>query len=150
MTVAHALVTASPRGRQLALDDLPRAGRTLVTLLRGTAGSGSGACTLLGEAGLGGRCLAALVALLGVLHAGGRRPDVAAPGDPVLTLDEIALHDALASLQRGMPWRVQRLLASWVAPPAVPRAVGLLAVVADELSRAGLRLPAGETVPMLH
>jgi len=150
MTLATACLTA-PRHREgPALDDLPRPGRVVVTMLRGTAAAGGGACTLLGDAGLGGRCLAALVALLGVLHAGGRRPDVAAPRHPVLTMDELALHDALAALQHGRPWHVQRLLASWLAPAAVPRAVGLLAVVAEELSRAGLRLSGEGGAAMLH
>jgi hypothetical protein len=150
MTLATAHLTAFPHGHRPAFDDLPRSGRVVVTMLRGTAAAGIGACTLLGGAGLGGRCLAALVALLGVLEAGGRVAEVAAPSDPVLTADELALHDALAALQRGRPWHVQRLLASWLAPPAVPRAVGLLAVVAEELSRAGLPLPVRDGDPMLH
>jgi hypothetical protein len=133
-----------------ALEDLSRPGRVIVALLRGASVSGGDACTLLGESGLGGRCLAALVALLGVLAAGGRRPDVAAPRDPVLTLDELAIHDSLASLQQGRPWQVQRLLGSWLAPALVPHAVGLLAVVAEELSRAGLRITGERSATMLH
>jgi hypothetical protein len=150
MTLATASLTAPPHGDRPALDDLPRPGRALVTMLRGTAAAGGGACAPLGDAGLGARCLAALVALVGVLQAGGRRLDIAAPRDPALTTDELALHDALTALQRGWPWRVQRLFAAWVAPAAVPRAVGLLAVVAEELSRAGLRLSGERGSAMLH
>lgn len=137
-------------GLDPALDDLPEAGRIAVIALRGCAASSAAACLVLHDAGLSGRCLGALVALLGLVRAGGRGLDLASPCHPRLTGDELALAAALSALQRGTPWRCQGIVRAWVAPPVVPRALGLLGLVAEELARAGLRLPPVPTAASVH
>jgi hypothetical protein len=103
----------------------------------------------------------AFAAVLAVLGAAGRptrefgrpefrRPEFRGLHDRTLSGDEEGLIEAIAALQHGTPWRAQRILSGWLAAPAVPRAVALLAVTAEGLRAAGLVLGAVEVRPTLH
>lgn len=135
---------------EAALNNRPQSGQIAVVALRGCASSSVDICRTLQGAGLSGRCLGAMVALVGLVRAGGRTIDVASRHHPWLTQDELMFAAAISALQRGTPWQCQRLVAGWVAPTLVPRALGLLALIAEEFARAGLRLPSAPPVRALH
>lgn len=108
-------------------------------------------CTLFRCGGVADGAYGAFAAALSLLGAAGRGTlDLRHLHDRTLSGDEEGLIVAIAALQQGAPWRAQRILAGWLAPPAVPRAVALLAVTAEGLSAAGHRLGEAEVPPTLH
>lgn len=146
---AHAPLPTPGDGHAVA--DLGPASRRVLAAIRGVAREGLGPCAILGHARLGAQGLAAFAAMLGLLRAAGHAaPHVLTLEDPALSADEEALIDSLAALQEGEPWRAQRHLSGWLPPHAVPRAIGLMALSARHLARAGLLLSSRRTEHRLH
>jgi hypothetical protein len=133
-----------------SVSDLAPASRRVLAAVRAVAAEGLSPCVILGHARLGAEGLAAFAAMLGLLRAAGHAaPRVCPLEDECLSADEAGLIESLAALQEGEPWRAQRHLSSWLPPHAVPHAIGLMALSARHLARAGLVLTqpcAGMTV----
>jgi len=151
MTGLSALAQATPGDDRDAVSDLAPASRRVLAAVRAVAAEGLTPCVILGHARLGADGLAAFAAMIGLLRAAGHAaPRVCPLDDECLSADEAGLIDSLAALQEGEPWRAQRHVSSWLPPHAVPRAIGLMAISARHLARAGLFLtPRGE-VHTLH
>jgi len=107
-------------------------------------------CALFRCAGLSGEAFPAFACLLGLLDAFPEGPRFGAMHDASLSPGEEGLIAAIGALQEGAPWRAQRVVSAWVRPPAVPRVVALLAILARCLAGAGLRLAPAGRWRMLH
>lgn len=125
--------------------------RRVLAAIRAVAAEGLSPCVILGHARLRADGLAAFAAMLGVLRAAGHAaPHVSTLADAALSHDEAALLDCLAALQDGEPWRAQRHLSGWLPPHAVPHAIGLMALSARHLARAGLWITVNRRATILH
>jgi hypothetical protein len=134
-----------------AVSALAPAARRVLAAVRAVAAEGLTPCVILGQARIEAEGLAAFAAMIGVLRAAGHAaPRVRTLDDACLSPDEEALIDSLAALQEGEPWRAQRHVSGWLPPHAVPRAIGLMAISARHLARAGLTLTPSGAVHTLH
>lgn len=146
-----ALALPAPPDGCRAVAELAPAARQVLAAIRATIAEGLSPCAALASARLGAEGVAAFAAMLGVFRAAGHAaPSVLPLEEAWLSADEAALLDCLGALQSGAPWRAQRLLASWFPPCAVPRAIGLVALSARHLARAGLWLAPCRVAETLH
>lgn len=151
MTGFSALSPDRHRDHGQAVSDLAPASRRVLAAVRALAAEGLTPCVILGHARLGAEGLAAFAAMIGLLRAAGHAAPCVCPlEDDCLSADEAGLIESLSALQLGEPWRAQRHVSSWLPPHAVPRAIGLMALSARHLARAGLVLAPRGTVPTVH
>lgn len=121
-----------------------RGSRLLVLAARLAGRDGARAALALAQAGVASEGAVAFLAAVALLRLGSCGTiALRAPGASALSRDEQMLVDAVAALQRGAPWRAQRVVAEWLSPNLAVRGIALLATAAAAFARAGLLLRPG-------